>query len=208
MKAQAVKSRSKVTKMMARVAIFGAIASILYLLPKIIPSTLPFLPGFLEFHFDEIPAFIAGFAYGPLTAFLVILVKTIIKLPFTGTATVGEFADLLYSTAFVIPAAIIYQTHRTFKGALAGLGIGFVSQLIVSSLANMFFMIDFYLFLYNMTPEFLLTWAQVANKNITDIYFTMVLYGVLPFNVMKDILVIGVTLLVYKRVHILISKKQ
>ena len=77
---------------------------------------MPIFPSFLEFHFDEIPLFIAGFAYGPLVAFGSILVKTIIKLPFTGTMLVGELSDLLFSTAFVLPSAIIYKKMRNIKG--------------------------------------------------------------------------------------------
>ena len=34
------------------------------------------LIGFLELHFDEIPVFICGFAYGPLAGFLAICLKT------------------------------------------------------------------------------------------------------------------------------------
>ena len=48
----------------ARVGIFGALSTILYVV-KIFEIHLPFFPSFLALHFDEIPAFIAGFAYGP-----------------------------------------------------------------------------------------------------------------------------------------------
>ena len=54
------------TRFIARVAIFGAFASILYVVP-IFTINLPFIPSFLSLHFDEIPCFIAGFAYGPLS---------------------------------------------------------------------------------------------------------------------------------------------
>lgn len=206
MEQKTTRSSTKTIRIMARVAIFGAIATILYIVP-FFTFTVPFFPGFLQFHFDEIPAFIAGFAYGPLTAFFVILVKTLIKLPMSTTAYVGEAADLLFSSAFVIPAALFYKKHRTISGALIGFGIGFICQLVASSLGNMFFMIDFYVYIFGTTPAALLAWAQAANSNITDIHYTMVLYGILPFNVVKDFLVVLITFLIYKRIHILISKK-
>ncbi|HOC81106.1 MAG TPA: ECF transporter S component, partial [Bacilli bacterium] len=112
-------------RFMSRVAIFGALSAILYIVP-FLKFPLPFFPSFLEFHFDEIPLFIAGFAYGPFSAFCAIIVKTIIKLPFTSTLTVGEWADLIYSTAFIIPAAIIYQKKRNIKGVILGFIIGFI----------------------------------------------------------------------------------
>ena len=91
---KAEKRYHNTTKFMTRVAIFGAISTLLYIFIKF---PVPFLPSFLEFHFDEIPIFIAGFAYGPLSAFCVILVKTIIKLPMTSTLGVGELSDFIYS---------------------------------------------------------------------------------------------------------------
>ena len=136
-------------KTIARIGIFGALAAILYCIP-IFQFKLPSIfPSFLEFHFDEIPIFIASFAYGPLTGFFVILVRTLIKLPMTSTLCVGEISDFLYSCALILPAAFYYKKHRTFKGALIGITIGFFSQIIISALGNGLFMIDFYLFLFN-----------------------------------------------------------
>ena len=137
------------TKMIARIGIFGALAAILYCVP-IFQFKLPTLfPSFLEFHFDEIPIFIASFAYGPLTGFFVILIRTLIKLPMTSTLCVGELSDFIYSCALVLPAAIYYKKQRTLKGVIIGLLIGFVCQVIVSALGNGLFMIDFYLFFHN-----------------------------------------------------------
>ena len=89
--------RSNLVKTITRIGIFGGISTILYIVP-LFKFPVPIFPSFLEFHFDEIPLFIAGFAYGPLVAFGSILVKTIIKLPFTGTMLVGELSDLLFSS--------------------------------------------------------------------------------------------------------------
>ncbi len=192
---------SLTTKVMARTAIFGAITTILYVVP-LFQFKLPIFPFFLELHFDEVPIFIAGFAYGPLTSILITIVKTLIKLPFSQTAMVGELADLFYTLSFVLPAVIYYRKHRHLKGVLIGFGLGFIMQLIVSSLFNAFFMIDFYLFLYPfLTPESLLAAVQATNPRIVDIHWTLVLYGILPFNLVKNMLVIIITFLTYKRVH-------
>ena len=87
------------TKFIARTGLFSAISIVLYLVP-FLKFSVPFFPFFLEFHFDEVPALIAGFAYGPLSGIFVILVKTIVKLPMSNTMMVGELADLIYSTSF------------------------------------------------------------------------------------------------------------
>jgi riboflavin transporter FmnP len=192
-------------KVIARTAIFGAITTILYAVP-LFQFKIAIFPSFLDFHFDEIPVFIAGYAYGPLVAILVLIIKTLIKLPFSSTAMVGEFADLLFSLVFIIPAVLIYKKNKTIKGVMIGFFVGFGLQLVVSSLSNALFMIDYYIFFFDISEQILLGGAQATNPLITDVHWTMVLYGILPFNIIKNLLVIVLTFLSYKRVHTLISR--
>lgn len=200
-----VRKKRITTRMVARVAIFGAITAILYVVPFLQFKLPSIFPSFLEFHFDEIPAFIASFAYGPITGFLVLLIRTIIKLPFTSTVCVGELADFLYSLAFILPAAFYYQKHRNLKGVCVGFALGFVCQIIVSGLCCGLFMIDFYLFLYKgLTAEALLQSCQAINPRIRDIHFSLVLWGIVPFNALKNLIVIFVTFLTYKSLGSLI----
>lgn len=195
-------------KTIARIGIFGALAAILYCIP-IFQFKLPSIfPNFLEFHFDEIPIFIASFAYGPLTGFFVILVRTLIKLPMTSTLCVGEISDFLYSCALILPAAFYYKKHRTIKGALIGITIGFFSQIIISALGNGLFMIDFYLFLFKISEDSLLAMVQGINPAISDIHFTLILYAIIPFNALKNLAVIIVTILVYKKLSPLLVKMK
>lgn len=193
------------TKQIVRVGIFGALSAILYIFIKF---PVPLFPSFLEFHFDEVPVFIASFAYGPLSGFCVILIKTIIKLPFTTTLGVGEVSDLLFSCAFVLPAAIIYKKNRKFKSVIVGLSIGCVLQLIISLIGNIYLMIPFYMNMMGFSEDAILGLCQMANPNITDVGWTYGLFAVLPFNAIKDSIVIVLTLLSYKSVHRFIDKLQ
>ena len=199
--------RSNLVKTITRIGIFGGISTILYIVP-LFKFPVPIFPSFLEFHFDEIPLFIAGFAYGPLVAFGSILVKTIIKLPFTGTMLVGELSDLLFSTAFVLPSAIIYKKMRNIKGAILGLLLGSFIQIVISVIGNIYVMVPFYMFMYGMSAEQLLFICQLANPNISDVGWTYGLIAVLPFNVIKDAIVILATFLIYKSSHKLIDNLQ
>lgn len=187
-------------RFMSRVAIFGAISAILYIVP-FLKFPLPFFPQFLEFHFDEIPVFIAGFAYGPFSAFCALIVKTIIKLPFTSTLTVGEWADLIYSTAFIVPAAIIYQRKRNIKGVIIGFAVGFIVQIVTSLVFNVYLMIPFYMFVMGFPEAAILAMAQAANSSVTDIGWSLGFLAIVPFNVLKNVMVIILTFLVYKSIH-------
>ena len=193
------------TKFIARTGLFAAMSIILYLVPGL-KFAVPFFPSFLEFHFDEVPALIAGFAYGPLSGFFVILVKTIVKLPMTNTMGVGELADFIYSVAFILPAAFIYKRHRSIKGALVGLSIATVVQLIVSSFVTSFLILDFYIFMMGWPKVVILNMCKAANPNVTSLGWTFLFLVALPFNAMKDAMVVIITFLLYKRLHRVIDK--
>lgn len=187
-------------RLLSRVSIFGALSAILYITP-FLKFPLPIFPQFLEIHFDEVPLFIAGFAYGPLAAVLATIVKTIIKLPFTSTLTVGEWADLIYSIAFIVPASLIYQKRRNLKGVFYGLSVGFIVQIIISLLFNIYLMVPFYMFVMGFPRETLLAMAQLANPKINNVEWSLGLYAIIPFNIIKNSLIIVITLLVYKSSH-------
>lgn len=192
-------------KFITRSAVFAAISIILYIVPYF-NIALPIFPTFLKIHIDEVPAFIAGFAYGPLSAVFVIVVKTLAKLPMTSTGGVGELADLIYSLSFVIPAAIIYKKNKTLKGALIGLGISMVVQVIAASFITTFLILDFYMFVMGWPEAVILRMCQAINPRVTSIRWPFLLMVSLPFNALKDVIVILITMLLYKRMHILIDR--
>lgn len=200
-----VKSRIINVKFLARSGVFAAISIILYIVP-FFNFSLPFFPAFLNIHFDEVPAFIAGFAYGPWSAVLVIIIKTIVKLPMTSTLGVGELADVFYSLSFIIPAVLIYKKKRTMKSALIGLLVGTGCQLVVSGFLTTFVILDFYIFVMGWSEAMLLSMCQAANPAITSLRWPYFWLVSMPFNLIKDILVIIITFLLYKRTHHLIDR--
>jgi len=187
-------------RFIARVAIFGAISTILYVVP-IFQIKLFFLPSFLELHFDEIPAFIAGFAYGPLTGFAVLFIKTLIKLPFSSTLTVGEWSDLLYSSVYVVSSALVYKKMRNLKGVALGFALGTFLQILVTSVVNVVVTLPFYMQLFGLSYDVLLGICQKANPAIQDLTWSYILYVNLPLNAIKDAIVIVATFLIYRSIH-------
>lgn len=194
----------KMIRLITRVAIFGAIAIILYTVPLFNPN-LPIFPSFLQLHFDEVPVFIASFAYGPLTGSLIIVVKTLIKLPMTHTLCVGELADALYSFAFVIPAVIFYYRKKTFLRAIVGLSLGVICQLIITSIFNVFVMLPFYSSVMGLESSQILSMCHTINPLINNLYFDYILWVNIPFNLIKDGIVFVLVLVLYKMMKKLIE---
>ena len=60
-------------------AMLGAVATILMYLE----FPIPIMPAFIKMDVSELPALIAGFAYGPVSGVVVCLIKNLIKLPST-----------------------------------------------------------------------------------------------------------------------------
>ena len=90
---------------LTKVAILTAISFILYMFLKF---SLPFLfPSFLDMQFSELPAILAGFSLGPFAGVLVIILKCLLKFPFTSTAFVGEITDMVLGILYVLPASIL-----------------------------------------------------------------------------------------------------
>ncbi len=192
------------TRIIARTAIFGAISTILYIVP-IFQINLPFLPSFLALHFDEIPIFIAGYAYGPLTALIIIVVKTLIKLPMTSTLCVGELADFVFSAAFIIPATIVYKHKRNLKGVAIGLAISTVLQIVIATILNVYVMLPFYMYVMGLEDSTIKGMCMAANPAIlnllSDWKWGYGLLAVVPLNAIKDSIVIAVTFVVYRSIH-------
>ena len=201
------KKKPITTKFITRTAIFSAISILLYIVPGL-KFPLPFFPSFLELHFDEVPLFIAGFAYGPWSAVFALVIKTLVKLPVSNTMMVGEIADFIYSLAFIVPATIIYKHKRNFKGVFIGLGVGLITQLLVSSFVTTFVMLDFYMNMMGLPKVVIWGAIQKAGINIASLDWPFLFAVALPFNLFKDVIIILITLLLYKRVHHLVEKVE
>ncbi len=200
------RARGVTIELITRTAIFSTFAVILYVVP-LFQFALPIFPTFLEIHLDEIPALIAGFAYGPGVGFMIILIKTIIKIPFSTTLAVGELADFIYGVVFVVPAAMYYKRHRSFKGCVVASLIGVLFQVVVASFITSWPILDFYMFVMGFTEDQILYLCQLVNPNVTSLGFTFLLWVALPFNLLKDAIVVVLTWLLYKRLHTFIDKR-
>lgn len=193
-------------KFMTVTGIFGALAVILYV---VVPDFgLGFTPPWLKVHLDEIPMFLVGYMYGPLAAVMVNLIKTLVKLPLTTTACVGEIGDFIFSLIFVLPAVILYEKRRKLSSVFIGVGASTIGQIIFAMILNVYFMIPFYASLYGI-PEVVLEGMctqivpAVQGENWKWLYAGIM---VAPMNAIKDTIVIVVVLLLYKRLHILINR--
>ena len=183
---------------MTKVSILSVIAFIV----MFIEAPIFIFPGFLKIDLSDVPALIAGFSLGPAAGIAVELLKNLLHLLRTSTGGVGEVANFVIGAALVAPAAIVYSRKKDRIGALTGLSIGIVAMSIVGALANYFVLIPFY---QNFMPlDAIIGMSAAANGAIVDIK-TLILYGIIPFNLFKGLVVAVVTMLLYKRISPLLK---
>jgi riboflavin transporter FmnP len=67
---------------------------------------------------------------------------------------------------------------------------------------NVYLYIPFYSNFYGIPMEGLLSICQMANPAIKDVGWSYAVLAVLPFNALKDAIVIVLTFLVYRSIHV------
>ena len=183
------------TRYMVQVAMLGAAAVVLMFFD--IP--LPFAPSFYKIDLSEGPVLIGAFAMGPLAGAAIELIKILLNLVMKGstTAGVGEVANFLIGCAYVMPAAWIYKTQKTKKNAMIGMAVGTV-------FLNAFVLLPAYAAAFGMPMDALVGMGSAVNKAITSLP-TFVLFAVVPFNIIKGVVVSLVTMLLYKHISRLLK---
>ncbi len=192
----------------AVIAVFSTLAGILYIFNFSISAAFP---SFLEFNFSDIPALIGTFALGPASGSIIIVMRALIKLMFKSTSTVfvGDLADIIIGCAFVAPAGVIYKRRRTFRGALVAMAVGTAASVAAAILFNWLILVPFYVqFFFHgswepligmMTPLF----PACTKANFYNFYLWV---SVLPFNLMRCLAAIFITLPVYKQISKVINR--
>ncbi len=197
MKTSTITSQNKrlfSTKQIVILGLFSALSYVLMLFH------LPYKHlGFLELEFSDIPAVIVALQYGPLSGVFVELIKNLIKaLTATSTSGVGELANFLISSAFVIPVGFLYQlkNKKTLNEnakkskswnalyMVSIYGIGTISFATMGALLNYFVMLPLYANIMGM--DAIINMAAANVPSIKDVA-GLVLIGITPFNIFKGI---------------------
>ena len=190
------------TRYLVQVAMLSAVAVVL----MFFSVPLPFAPAFYTLDFSEVPVLIGAFAMGPLAGVLIEFVKILLNLVVHGTTTacVGELANFLIGCSFVFPAAFLYQKHKTKKHALWGMAAGTICMAVIGGLMNAYVLLPAYAAAFGMPLDALVDMGTAVNRAIKSLP-TFCLFAVVPFNLVKGVVVSGVTMLLYKQISRLLK---
>jgi len=188
---------------MIKISMLSVIAFLLMFLEL----ATPFFPPFLKIDISDLPALIGAFALGPIAGVLIELIKNILHGIFVGgTAFIGEFANFLVGSVFVVAAGIFYSKNKSRKTAIFAMAIGTVLMTITASVLNFYVLLPLYEKVLNFPVVAVVGMGMKVNPNIKDLN-TFIIWAIMPFNLIKGIIISLITLPVYKRVSILIHNE-
>lgn len=189
------------TKNLIKISIFGALAFVVML----IEFPLGIFPDFLKLDFSDSIALIISFALGPLPGVAVELLKNLLHLFVTKTAGIGEFANFMIGGCFVFVAGYIYSKKRTKKGAILALAISTIVFSVWAGILNYFVLLPLYEKALKFPITEIVKLAAKFNSLIVD-KFTLVLFSIIPFNLIKGAIISLVTFALYKRLSKIVKR--
>lgn len=156
-------------------SLLGTISLLLFFLN----FPIPFLPTYLKIDFSDVPALIAALIFSPLAGVLVEAIKNVLYLVISGAGDpIGVTANFLSGVLFIVPVAILYHKYTGVKSVVTGLVSGTIIMALVMSVLNYYVILPVYAWFLG-TPDM----AEGTAKWIA------VYAGILPFNILKGIVV-------------------
>jgi len=163
------------------VSIFAALGTILMFFEFPILLWMPFL----KVDLSDVVVLIGTFAYGPVGGILIALIKSMVHVIVTGSGVaglIGSGAAFLGSVAMLIPFNYFWKReHRT--GAVIA---GTVSMTFFMSILNYVLIMPLYMNVVGMK----------LNMSLSQYVAT----GVIPFNIVKALIISAAVIIVYPRI--------
>lgn len=161
---------------MVGIACLGALAFILMLFE------FPVIPvaSYLKIDFSDIPVLLGGYLYGPFAGAMVAIIKCLLHAMVNGFSIgdmIGVTSDLISSLALLLPFCFVWRHQEwSFRRQMfVAIPVATVVLTVVMSLLN----------LWVLTPLYMAVWHWQSSMPVAK----LVALGVLPFNLIKGLLV-------------------
>ena len=180
----------------------GILAALAYVL-MFVQMPIPIAPPFMKLDLADVPALIGGFAMGPWYGVLIQLIKNVLNLSKTMTGGVGELSNFIVGSTYVLVSAYIYKNKKTKKTSIIALAFGVLAMTALATLSNAFIVFPVYGKVMHMDLEAFA--GMVGGNSLVNNYFTLMIFSIAPFNIIKGSVEAIVTELIYKRISPIIK---
>jgi riboflavin transporter len=175
------------------IALLGTISAVL----MFINFPLPFLPTYLRIDISDLPALLGGLLFNPVAAIVVLAIKNLLYLLLTAIYDpIGAIANFIAGILFVVPVSFMYYKYRTNKSVWIGLVIGAFLLIVGMSVMNYFVILPIY--------SSFIGWDTFTQNQ----KWTLIITAIIPFNLIKAILVGNIFYFIFLKLNKYIKKKR
>ena len=166
---------------------------------------VPLSPSFARMDLSDLPALIGAFAYGPISGILIELVKNALQFLTSSTGGIGELANFIMGSSFVVTAGLIYKLHKTKRTALIACLVASVVMGITAAIVNYFILLPVFE-AFMPLDQLIASFGEFMPFIKTKL--DVVLFNAFPFDLMKGIESSIVTMLLYKQLTPILKGRQ
>lgn len=197
------KEKVLTTRKIAVIGIMSAIAAVLMLFE----IQLPFTPGFYKLDLSELPILLCAFAYGPMAGVIAEAVKILVNLLLDGTTTafVGELANFIVGSMFIIAASSVYHIKKSKKTAVIACVVATLVLTAVAAPLNGIYLLPKFSEIFGMPIDTIVAMGTDVNSNVNSVW-TLVMLCVVPLNLLKGTAVSVITILLYHPLRPILKK--
>lgn len=203
MKTVATQKRTSIqnVRILTMTAVLSAISFVL----AFFEFPVPLSPSFARMDLSDLPALIGAFAYGPISGILIELVKNALQFLTSSTGGIGELANFIMGSSFVVTAGLIYKLHKTKRTALIACLVASVVMGITAAIVNYFILLPVFE-AFMPLDQLIASFGEFIPFIKTKL--DVVLFNAFPFNLLKGIGISIVTMLLYKRLTPILKGRQ
>lgn len=197
------KEKVLTTRKIAVIGIMSAIASVLMIFEFPIINIV----NFYKLDLSELPILLCAFAYGPMAGVIAEAVKILVNLLLDGTTTafVGELANFIVGSTFVVTASSIYHLKKNKTMAIISCVIATIVLIAVAVPLNGLYLLPKFAEIFGIPMEGIIAAGAAINPKVDGVW-TFVLFNVVPINLLKGVAVSVITILLYHPLRPILKK--
>ncbi|WP_311406961.1 ECF transporter S component [Liquorilactobacillus uvarum] len=178
--------------------IAACLAGISYLLMFISFAVIPIVP-YMKIDFSDLPILFGMLILGPLGGIEVALLRSVLYFLISGPSIanlIGVSTNLVASLAFTLPLFYVLKKNQsvTSLNIFKSISLATISLTLLLSIANWLV----------ITPLYMSVLGMKLSLPLAEI----VLFGVVPFNLIKGVLVGGVFWIAFAKMRVWLKKRS
>lgn len=188
-------------KKITMIAMLTAIGVVL----QYLEISIPLVPSFIKLDFADLPELVGAFFCGPASGVLICLLRNVIHMLVSQSGFIGELSNFILGAFFALTAGLIYKKMPDFKGMLIGGIAGAIVMGIVSLPSNYFLIYPLYYNVMGLPEPAILEAYQLIRPSTKNIAEALLIFNV-PFTVIKALISVTMSAVIYKPLNTVLSK--